>query len=274
MTQFFYHLLVFFTYLTPGHYVWVAIVVITVLIRLALMKPTYTMMKTQKKTKNVQGQINAIKVQYKDDQKAQQAAIMEIYKQEGINPLGSCLPLIIQMVLLFGFYGVFRHGNLSAAIKPEMLYSFVPHPDSINIWFFGMNLTETINTVVKGPVGWVGYIFPLLTGGTQLIQSLQARALQPKAEKGSKEGDFSSAMMMQMTYFFPLITTYISFTLPSALSIYWITQTGMMILQQSIIMKKFKEEEVVAEEVAEALGAKEIKQFKKGGVITTVREKK
>ena len=274
MTQFFYNLLVFFTYLTPGHYVWVAIVVITVLIRLAFMKPTYTMMKTQKKTKNVQGQINAIKVQYKDDQKAQQAAIMEIYKQEGINPLGSCLPLIIQMVLLFGFYGVFRHGNLSAAIKPEMLYSFVPHPDSINIWFFGMNLTETINTVVKGPVGWVGYIFPLLTGGTQLIQSLQARALQPKAEKGSKEGDFSSAMMMQMTYFFPLITTYISFTLPSALSIYWITQTGMMILQQSIIMKKFKEEEVVAEEVAEALGAKEIKQFKKGGVITTVREKK
>ena len=274
MTQFFYNLLVFFTYLTPGHYVWVAIVVITVLIRLAFMKPTYTMMKTQKKTKNVQKQINEIKAQYKDDQKAQQAAIMEIYKQEGINPLGSCLPLIIQMVLLFGFYGVFRHGNLSAVIKPEMLYSFVPHPASLNIWFFGMNLTETINTVVKGPVGWVGYIFPLLTGGTQLIQSIQAKALQPAAEKGSKEGDFSRAMMMQMTYFFPLITTYISFTLPSALSIYWITQTGMMILQQSIIMKKFKDEEIVAEEVAEALGAKEIKQFKKGDVTVTVREKK
>lgn len=273
MTQFFYNLVVLFSYLTPQHYFWVSIVLITILIRLAFLKPTFTMLSTQKKQKNVQKKLNEIKQQYKDDPKAQQEAIMAVYKQEGINPLGSCLPLVIQMVLLYGFYQIFRLQGLDV-VKPELLYSFMPHPEHLNTWFFGVNLTQTVAELVKGPVGWVAYIFPLLTGGTQLIQSLQARAMQPPAEKGSKEGDFSRAMTAQMTYFFPIITTYISYTLPSALSIYWITQTLAMIIQQYFIMKKFQQEEVVAEEVAEALGAKEVREFKKGGVTVTVREKK
>ncbi|MFA5261226.1 MAG: YidC/Oxa1 family membrane protein insertase, partial [Candidatus Omnitrophota bacterium] len=248
MTNFFYNLVVFFSYITPGHYFWVAIVLITVILRLAFMKPTFNMLKTQKKQKKVQGQLSEIKAKYKDDPKAQQEATMAIYKQEGINPLGSCLPLIIQMVLLYGFYQVFRMSDLSV-VKPDIIYSFVPRPETLNTWFFGMDLTQTIAQVVKGPVGWVGYIFPVLTGGTQLIQSLQARSLQPVSEKGSKEGDFARAMSMQMTYFFPLITAYISYTLPSALSIYWITQTVFMVVQQYFIMKKFQDEEIVAEEV-------------------------
>ncbi len=272
MTQFFYNLVVLFSYLTPQHYFWVSIVLITILIRLIFLRPTFTMMKTQKKQKNVSKRLAEIKVQYKDNPKAQQEATMAVYKEEGINPLGSCLPLIIQMVLLFGFYQIFRLSNLDV-VKTDMLYSFMPKPEHLNTWFLGVDLTKTVAEVIKGPVGWVGYIFPLLTGGTQLIQSLQARSLQPAAEKGSKEGDFSRAMTAQMTYFFPLITTYISYTLPTALSIYWITQTVAMIIQQYFIMKKFKEEELVAEEVAEVLGAKQIKQFKKGDVVVTVRDK-
>lgn len=273
LTEFFYNLLVLFAYVIPGHYIWVSIVIITVLIRLAFMKPTFTMLKTQKKQKNIQKQLNELKIKYKDNPKAQQEETMKLYKQEGINPLGSCLPLIIQMVLLFGFYGVFRLSELGT-LKPDLLYSFIPRPDSLNAWFYGVDLTKTVQQVVQGPVGWIGYIFPLLTGGTQFIQSLQAKSLQSPAEKGSKEGDFARAMTTQMTYFFPIITAYISYTLPTALSIYWVTQTVAMIVQQYFIMKRFQQEEVLAEEVAEVLGAKEVKQFKKGDVTVTVREKK
>ena len=273
LTNFFYNLLVLFTAVIPGHYIWISIVLITLIIRFVFVKPTYSMLKTQNKQKGVQKHLNEIKEKYKDDKAAQQKAIMELYKEQGINPLGSCLPLIAQMVLLIGFYGVFRLGDL-AVLKPELLYDFVPKPDSLNVWFFGVNLSQTVAEVVKGPVGWVGFIFPVLTAGTQLFQSFQSRSLQPKSQEGDKTGDMMKAMNTQMVYFFPLITAYISYTLPTALSIYWITQTVFMVVQQHFIIKKFQTEEIVAEEVAEAIGAKDIKQFKKGGVNVTVREKK
>jgi YidC/Oxa1 family membrane protein insertase len=231
------------------------------------------MLKTQGKQKNVQADLNKIKEQYKDDQKAQQAAIMELYKKEGINPLGSCLPMVIQIVLLFGFYGVFTKIGF-ATIHLDKLYSFTPHPASLNPWFFGADLTQTVATLFKGPVGWVAILFPVLTGLTQMYQSIQAKALQPKPTPGDKTADFSKALTTQMTYFMPLFIAYISYTLPGALSIYWITQTLAMIIQQHFMIKKLKDEEVVVEEIAEALEAKSVQSFKKGDVTVTVREKK
>ena len=273
LTNFFYNLLVFFAYVIPGHYVWVSVVLITVLIRLAFLKPTYSMLKTQSKQKNVQGEINKIKAEYKDDQKLQQQKIMELYKKEGVNPLGSCLPMIIQIVLLFGFYGVFTKVGFTE-LHLDRLYSFIPHPASLNAWFFGADLTQTVKQLVSGPVGYVAILFPVLTGLTQMYQAIQAKALQPKPTPGDKTADFSKMLNTQMTYFMPLLIAYISYTLPSALSIYWITQTVAMIIQQHFMIKKLQDEEIIIEEIAEALDAKSIKEFKKGGVITTVREKK
>lgn len=273
LTDFFYNLLIFFTWLIPGHYVWVAVVIITILIRLAFMKPTYQMLKTQGKQKNIQHKLSAIKQQFPNDQKAQQQATMELYKQEGINPLGSCLPMIVQIILLLGFYGVFRYIGFDG-VNLEKLYSFTPHPSTINPWFFGADLTKTVAELVKGPVGWVAILFPVFTGLTQMYQSIQAKALQPKPAAGDKAADFSRALNLQMTYLMPVLIAYISYTLPSALSIYWITQTLAMVVQQHFMIKKLKDEEVVVEEIAEALEAKNIQEYKKGGVTVTVREKK
>lgn len=272
LTNFFYNLLIFFT-LIPGHYVWISVVIITILIRLAFLRPTYTMLKTQSKQQNVQGKLNEIKAKHKDDQKAQQQAIMELYKKEGINPLGSCLPMIIQIILLLGFYGVFRAIGFDS-IHLDRLYSFTPHPTTINAWFFGMDLTKTIAQLIKGPVGYMALLFPIITGLSQMYQSIQARALQPKPAAGDKQADFSRALNTQMTYFMPILIAYISYTLPAALSIYWVTQTIAMVVQQHFMIKKLKEETVVVEEIAEALEAKSISEYKKGGVTVTVREKK
>jgi len=181
--------------------------------------------------------------------------------------------MIIQIVLLLGFYGVFTHIGF-ASINVDKLYSFIPRPDSLNAWFFGADLTQTVAQLINGPVGYVALLFPIFTGLTQMYQSIQAKALQPKANSGDKQADFSRMLNVQMTYFMPLLIAYISYTLPSALSIYWITQTLAMVVQQHFMIKKLKDEEVVVEEIAEALEAKDIKQFKKGGVTVTVREKK
>ena len=275
MSTFFYNLVVLVASIVPGHYVWVSIVVITILLRLIFVRSTYGMLKTQHKQKGLQGELGKIKETHKGDPKAQQKATMDLYKREGVNPLGSCLPMIVQIVLLIGFYSVFTKIGIGGAVKTNLLYSFVPHLDSLNSHLFGMDLALKTSQLVKvgGVAGILAYLFPVLTGGTQLWLSILTKAMQPKPQPG-KAPDFASAMNSQMLFIFPIMTAYISFTLPSALSIYWITQTVFMAIQQQIIMKRLKAEEVITEEVAEVIGAKKLATYNKGGVVVTVKEKK
>lgn len=275
MTNFFYNLLVFFCSIIPGAYVWIAIVIITVLLRLIFLKSAISMVKMQHKQKKLSGKLAELKEKHKGDKQAEQQATMELYKAEGVNPLSSCLPMIIQIVVLIGFYGVFTKIGLGGEIKTNLLYAFTPRPESLNASFFGINLVETIKTL-SASGGWIGivvWLFPILTAGTQLIQSLQTKAMQPPTQAGDKGADFSKALNNQFIFLFPIMTAWISYTLPAALSIYWITQTVFMIVQQKIVMDKLKATEELAEEVAEVEGIKKLDVSRKGDVVVTVREK-
>lgn len=234
LTNFFYNLVVGITALVPGHYVWVSIVLITVLLRMAFVKSSVSMVKMQHKQKALQGEMDKIKHTHKGDKQAEQQALMDLYKRENFNPFSSCLPVIIQLVVFIAFYQVFTKIGV-AEVKAEALYSFIPHLDSLNSSFFGVDLSKNASELIKmgGAMTIAGYAFPIITGGAQLIQSLQAKASQPSSGSGEA---FQKALMWQMTFLFPLMTAYISFTLPSALSIYWITQTVFMIAQQQYIV--------------------------------------
>jgi len=270
MTAFFYNLIVFFTYLTPGHYVWVAIVVITLILRFAFLPSGLKMLHVQHKQKRLQPELDKLKEVHKGDKQAEQKATMDLYKKEGVNPLSSCLPMIAQIIVLIFFYRVFTTIGLSE-IKPEFLYSFTPHPSTINSSFFGFDLAKTVAQIFKegGIMSYLVWIFPLLAGGTQLIQSLQMRAMQPKT---SGQGEtMQKAMNAQFTFLFPLMTVYISYQLTLALSIYWITQTVFMIIQQKYAMSKMQPEVLACEPIKP--GATPPKISKRGDVIIEVRKK-
>jgi len=274
MTAFFYNLLILVTAIVPGHFVWVSIVVITILLRLAFLKPTISMTKMQHKQKALQGRINELKERHKGDKQAEQKATMDLYKQEGVNPLGSCLPMIVQLVVLIGFYGIFTKIGLGGGVKTDILYSFVPHLESINNGFLGIDLTEKVMTIAKNG-GWqivVAWALTILTAGTQLIQSLQTKALQPATNPGDQSAAFSKALNNQFIFLFPVMAGYISYTLPAALSLYWITQTVFMIFQQKLVLDRLHATEVIAEEVAEVTHQK-VESYNKGGVVVTVKEK-
>lgn len=280
MSQFFYNLIVFFAYLIPGNYVWVAIALITILLRLIFVRSSFSMARTQKKQKSLQGKMDEIKAKHKDDKTAQQKATMDLYKQEKFNPLSGCLPSIVQIVVLIGFYGVFTRVGLGGDIRGDLLYSFTPRPEHLNAGFFGLDLTQKISDLVRGGgAGLWALAFPIIAGGLQLILSLQMKAVQPKPKPG-EENAFANLMTGQFTYIFPLMTAYISYTLVSALSIYWVVQTAFMVIQQKYINNKVH----LADEVA-GLEAKELtagatpqapatKTTRKKGVEVTVREKK
>lgn len=270
LNDFFYNLLVFFSSIIPGHYVWIAIVIITVLLRLAFYKSQSNMTNMQKRQKDLAPKLAEIKEKYKGDKQAEQKATLELYKAEGVNPLGSCLPMIAQMVVFIGFYGVFTKIGLGP-IKTELLYSFTPHPDSLNSMFFGVDLAKKVSDLIKmgGFATVVGIALPLVTAGTQVIQSLQAKSLQPKGGAGDA---LSTSLNWQLTYLFPLMIGWISYTLAGALSIYWITQTVFMIVQQKILMKNYKPVDMVCTPVEKDEKVSSV--IKKGDVVVEVREKK
>jgi len=227
------------------------------------------MLRVQHKQRTLQPKLEELKKIHKDDKQAEQKATMELYKQEGVNPLSSCLPMIIQIVVLIGFYQVFTKMGLGP-IKTEFLYSFTPHPDILNSAFLGFDLAKTVAQIVKdgGIMGILVFIFPLLAGGTQLIQSLQMKALQPQTS--GQGATMQKAMNAQFTFLFPLMTAYISYEFTLALSFYWITQTVFMIFQQKYAMSKMEPQILACEPVKpQQLSQK----FKKKGVVIEVRQK-
>lgn len=273
LTNFFYNLLVFLTWLVPGHYVWVSIVIITVILRLIFLKPTFQMTHMQHKQKSLQGEIDILKEKHKGDKQAEQQATLALYKKEGINPLSSCLPMIIQLVFLIGFYQIFTRVGLGP-IKTDILYSFTPHNGDLNSSFFGLDLSKKVIDLVKLG-GWtrLAYLLPILAGLTQLVQALQTKALQTKPNPNAKGDSFQNALNTQFVYLFPVMTAYISYTLISALSIYWITQTVLMVVQQKYIMARLKPLTAdLKEGMAAVIDQSEVS--KKHGVIVEVRKKK
>lgn len=221
-----YNILIFLAWVIPGHSIGWAIVVLTILIRLALLPASLKAAKAQARLQLLQPEINKIKAEIKDQQ-AQGKAMMELYKKEGVSPFGSCLPLLIQLPIIFVLYRVFQAGlNTSGFIH---LYSFVPHPDTINTLFFGLDLAK--------PELWV---LPILAGVTQFILSKMMTPPAPQNTGKPGEPDPMQMMNKQMIYIFPLVTVFIARSLPAALGIYWVVTTIFGIVQQIYVNKSIK----------------------------------
>lgn len=246
-----FNLLIFIVFLTPGNYLWVAILVVTLLIRLALLPSSINMIKSQKRMKDLQPEIAMIKKDFKDDKAGEQKATMELYKREKINPLASCLPLLIQLPILGILYYAFRVGIDTSRF--DLLYSFTPHPSMINTHLLWLDLAKTDR-----------YFLPVIAGILQYFQAKQMNALNPTPQKGEKGGDFQRAMASQTTYIMPLFTVLIASSLPAALSFYWVVTTAFGIVQQWYIVK-YK---------AHSTGLDlKSNQSKMGDVLVTVRHK-
>ena len=225
-----FNLLIWFVWLIPGHDVGWAIIILTVLIRLALYPSQKKSIESQKKMTEIQPELEEIKKKY-PDQQAQAQATMDLYKRYKINPLSSCLPLLIQLPILIILYRVFTVGLTTDRF--DLLYNFTPRPEFIDTMFYGLNLaTPSIYLAV-------------LAGVLQFIQSWQMTKTQNKAKKEDKAlvkksnapenmmGNFSKQMM----YIFPVFTVIIAIKLPSALALYWVITTLFMVIQQYFVYK-------------------------------------
>lgn len=218
-------------------YVWLpvsdlglAIILLTVLIRVVLHPSYASSLKSQRDMQKVQPYIEKIKEQYKDDTQKQSQEVMKIYKEHKVNLFGSCLPLIIQLPILFALYRVFIAGLNTESL--QYLYTWFPNPPvELNTTFLGfLNLPSLVIDLSERSI-----LLAVLAGATQLFQSwLTTRYTQVAGKKNP---------MMWFIYLFPFVTFGIAYTLPAALGLYWATTTLAMAIQQVIIYNTFARQE-------------------------------
>jgi YidC/Oxa1 family membrane protein insertase len=214
--------LIFLYNVIPGHDLGIAIIVLTIVIRFILYPLNQKAIKSQKEMQVIQPKIKEVQQKYKDDKEKQGRALMDLYKEHKINPASGCLPILVQLPILWGLFSVLRAGL--KADNLNQLYSFVAHPSVINNMFLGiLDLSQK------------SIILAVLAGVAQFIQS---KMIMPPSSSSSGTPDFASAMSKQMVYLFPIFTVFIAASLPAGLGLYWVATTVFGIVQQYFVLKK------------------------------------
>jgi len=131
-----FNILVFLYNTIPGHDIGVAIIILTALLRFALWPLSQKSIKSQKALQELQPKMNEIKKKYKNNKEKQAQATMEFYKKNKINPLGSCLPMLIQLPILIALYRVLR--DTVGSDQLNALYYFILDPGRIDPYFLGL----------------------------------------------------------------------------------------------------------------------------------------
>lgn len=212
----------------------IAIVILTLIIKFALYPLNAKSIAAQKSLQELQPKLEALKKEHKDDQQKLAQETMKIYKENKVNPFGSCLPLLIQLPILFAIYWVLR--NEFSALPFDLLYSFVPQPESVNPLSLGLFDMSTPSIVLA-----------LLAGAAQFWQAkmMTARRAPKEAGDGAKDENMMTMMNKQMLYFMPIITILIGMQFPAGLALYWFLSTAFTAVQQMILFRKKKENEVL-----------------------------
>lgn len=220
-----FNLLVFLYNVVPGGDFGLAIILLTVIVRLVFFPLSVKALVSQKELGKLQPKIKELQEKHKNDKQALGRATMELYKEHKINPLGGCLPMLIQLPVLIALYSA-----LNLGLKPESLnalYSFVHNPGVIKQIAFGL-----IDLTQKSPY------LAILAGALQWVQSKQAVSLQAPTSK-NEPASTTMQMSKQMLYFFPVMVIIIAWNLPTGLTLYWVTATLFSILEQFYIKRKF-----------------------------------
>ena len=217
--------LAFLVSVIPGGDVGLAVILLTVLVKLLLFPLSQKSIESQAAMTVLTPELNKIKASgaSKEEQARQ---TFELYKAHKTNPFSGCLLALIQIPIIFALYYVFFKGiNFDSGL----LYSFVHPPESINMIFLGIL-----------DISQKSLVLAVLAGASQYFQAYY----MPKA-KASAQGDavsfgdsFAKSMNMQMKYIFPFVVAFIAYSISGAIALYWITSNIFAVGQQIYAQKK------------------------------------
>ncbi|MBI2019631.1 membrane protein insertase YidC [Candidatus Daviesbacteria bacterium] len=221
-----------------------SIIILTVLIRFLVWPFMASQIKATKKMADLKPHLSALKEKHKNDKQALAQAQMALYKEHGVNPMGGCLPAIIQIPIFFALYQAIINilpgaGGHIDKINNLLYFPQLKLPSTLDPNFFGLNLG--VKPSEFGKYGLFLLLIPLITALLTFIQSKMALPKpvghypsdSPKEAK-EKEGleESMGQVQSQMVFLMPLMFGYLVFTFPIGLAFYWNVYTILGIVQQ------------------------------------------
>ncbi len=222
----------------------IAIILFTVLIRLITYPLTAQQLKGQQKMQelNSSKKWQEIQKKYKDDKEKLAQEQMALYKEMGVNPFGSCLPLIIQFPIMIGLYQSITLAMASAPIQllnlSRSIYAFIPAylliPLNSKFLWLNLGLPESQTPIFGFIIPGLNIGIPILTIIVVLTTYLQSKVMSPAS---TNPADQSAQMSRSMNLMMPVLMGWISFTLASGLAIYFVVSNVLGIAQYALMGK-------------------------------------
>jgi YidC/Oxa1 family membrane protein insertase len=223
--------ILFYIYEFVGNY-GLSIILFTILVKLALLPLNIKQTKAMKEMAAIQPEIKKIQTKYKNNKEKQNEETMKLYKEHNVNPMGGCLPLLVQFPIIIGLYTALRE------------------PD---VWVFADGVYETINRsflwIYQGSIDLFGfiqtngfwiedlgqpdpfYLLPILAAlGTLLGQYY---TMKNQGNTGNDQSAKTSRMMMMLS---PIMILFIGTGLPAGVALYWVVQSIFTFTQQFIML--------------------------------------
>lgn len=234
------NLFVFLINILPNHSLALAIILLTLIIRFLVLVPQHHMLVNSKKLQEIQPKIKELQEKHKEDQSKLWMELMELYKREKVNPAWSCLPLLIQMPILFVLYWVIS--SITNVTNEYFLYPFFSGFDisKIDYNMFGINLLA---------VGWtIWFIAAIIIWVSQWLQMYLSMKKDPKDKAVQIKKDIENGMPdmeimnKTMMFTFPIMIWFSAYYFPIWVSLYWFIGTVFSICQQLFVNKILKKE--------------------------------
>lgn len=249
------------------------LIIVTILIRLITIPLTVMSQKSMAKTQLIQPELLKLQEKYKNNKEKLSMEMQKLYTKHGVNPMGGCFPLIVQMFVLFGFIGVIYNPlqyilqlskeQISAIMEAvgasnttyqvtlcgmegvaEQIMALGKNP--INFNFFGIDLTRVLKGNETDLMMW---IFPVLAVVATVASSYITK-LQSSKNANGQVNEQAQAMNNSMMTVMPVMTAIFTYTMPAGMSLYWFVSTAFQLLQQTVINK------LINKKVQEEINAK------------------
>jgi len=259
-----FNLLVFIYALLPGHNFGLALIIFTIVVRLLLWPLVRKQLHQAKAMRKLQPEIKKIKLATKGNRTKESAMMMELYKERGINPLGTFPTLIIQLIVLLGLYSGLRKVIADPNTFVTFAYPSLQHLPWIenlarNIKAFDNTLFGLVDLSRPAIKAGSGIYFPalILVAGSAIAQYFQSKQLMPTSKdqrglrailrdagngKQADQSEVTGAVGQSTIVLLPVMVFFFTVNLPAALSLYWLAGGIVAFIQQSMVLNKDEDE--------------------------------
>ncbi len=209
----------------------VAVIILTLLVRLILFPLSKKAVVTQVRMQEINPQIQVINEKYKDSAEEKARQTLALYKEKGVNPFSGVLVLLIQLPIIFALYRIFLHAGFPS-VNTSLLYSFIHSPAHINITFLGL-IDITQKSAILAVLAAISTYFQL-----HIATKRQTDSKKDESKQSDFGADLAQSMQKQMKYFFPVMVFFISYKISGVIALYWLTSNLFTIGQEIIVRRK------------------------------------